>query len=337
MRCGAHYMQMKMTEPARLNVLNAGLMLVSCAAAFALPFHLFLFAYAVLGPLHYLTEISWLHDRGYFASRGRGRNWWLGLVAVTVGVLLLGYATEAPPQYEIGFVYLVFFSALMLHYVRHTASAVALIALTAGGIALASSSPTYFLIAYLLVTIIHVFVFTALFVMHGALRTRSWSGIASLAVMIACAAAFFVVTPAAAAPSTSIRAVYDFFAPLNQQLLRLFGYTTRDVFASRGGAAVMRFIAFSYTYHYLNWFSKTSIIKWHEVPKARTVVIVALWLTAIGIYAYSYELGFVVLYFLSVLHVMLEFPLNHQSFVGIGRELRGLLTPAGRESAAARS
>lgn len=43
--------------------LNCVLMVVSCAAAFLAPFHLFLFAYAVLAPLHYLTEISWLRDR----------------------------------------------------------------------------------------------------------------------------------------------------------------------------------------------------------------------------------------------------------------------------------
>jgi hypothetical protein len=29
----------------------------------------------------------------------------------------------------------------------------------------------------------------------------------------------------------------------------------------------------------------------------------------------------IALYFLSVLHVMLEFPLNQQTFAGIGREL----------------
>jgi len=28
------------------------------------------------------------------------------------------------------------------------------------------------------------------------------------------------------------------------------------------------------------------------------------------------------LYFLSILHVMLEFPLNHLTFAGIGKELR---------------
>ena len=131
----------------------------------------------------------------------------------------------------------------MPHFVKHAASAVALVGVVAAGIALASASPSYFVLAYLLVTIIHVFVFTAMFVLHGALRTRSWSAIASLGVMFACAVSFFVITPAATAPAAWLRGIYDFFAPLNTQLLRIFGYSTRSVFDSRGGAAVMRFIA----------------------------------------------------------------------------------------------
>jgi hypothetical protein len=48
----------------------------------------------------------------------------------------------------------------------------------------------------------------------------------------------------------------------------------------------------------------------------------------LALYARSYELGFVALYFLSVLHVMLEFPLNHQSFAGIAKELYAMARPA---------
>jgi hypothetical protein len=41
----------------------------------------------------------------------------------------------------------------------------------------------------------------------------------------------------------------------------------------------MRLIAFAYQYHYLNWFSKTSIIKWHEVTRARAATILRVgWL-----------------------------------------------------------
>lgn len=43
----------------------------SALAAFILPFEVFLVSYAVLGPLHYLTEISWLHDREYFLAGKR--------------------------------------------------------------------------------------------------------------------------------------------------------------------------------------------------------------------------------------------------------------------------
>ena len=32
---------------------------------------------------------------------------------------------------------------------------------------------------------------------------------------------------------------------------------------------VQAFLAFAYTYHYLNWFSKTLIIKWHQVAKKK--------------------------------------------------------------------
>src|SRR6202044_3755402 len=65
--------------------LNVGLMLVSCVVALYIPFELFLFAYAVLGPAHYLTEISWLHKRGYF-TRGKHDFLLLGGLAVLLFV-----------------------------------------------------------------------------------------------------------------------------------------------------------------------------------------------------------------------------------------------------------
>jgi hypothetical protein len=51
--------------------INIVLMFISAAAAYVLPFEVFLFSYAVLGPLHYLTEISWLHERKYFTTGAR--------------------------------------------------------------------------------------------------------------------------------------------------------------------------------------------------------------------------------------------------------------------------
>src|SRR5579859_2461246 len=64
----------------RINYINIGLMLVSCAVALYIPFELFLFAYAVLGPAHYLTEISWLEKRPFF-TRGKYDFWLIAALA----------------------------------------------------------------------------------------------------------------------------------------------------------------------------------------------------------------------------------------------------------------
>jgi hypothetical protein len=97
-------------------------------------------------------------------------------------------------------------------------------------------------------------------------------------------------------------------------------YYWASVFFSTYGIMLMRFFAFAYLYHYLNWFSKTEVIRWHKVPKIRLIVIVILWLFACGLYAYNYALGLSFLFFLSFSHVLLEFPLNMVSIVGIGKE-----------------
>ena len=58
-------------------------MIVSAVLAFILPFELFLFSYAVLGPLHYLTEIGWLHKKNYFA-KGKYDFLFLSILCVLV-------------------------------------------------------------------------------------------------------------------------------------------------------------------------------------------------------------------------------------------------------------
>src|ERR1019366_2532324 len=97
----------------------------------------------------------------------------------------------------------------------------------------------------------------------------------------------------------------------------------RHVFASDMGLTVMRFLAFAYTYHYLNWFSKIAIIKWHNVPVRRLALIGVLWAACIVLYIYNYSEAVKVLFCLSFLHVFLEFPLNHISIIGVFRALAG--------------
>ena len=74
----------------RINYLNIGLMLLSCGIALFIPFELFLFAYAVLGPAHYLTEISWLQKRRFFTPKHY--DFWL------LVVLAAFLFTSGPPS-----------------------------------------------------------------------------------------------------------------------------------------------------------------------------------------------------------------------------------------------
>ena len=55
-------------KPNTIHHLNTGLIIISCIVAFFIPFELFLFSYGILGPLHYLTEIGWLHKKNYFTK-----------------------------------------------------------------------------------------------------------------------------------------------------------------------------------------------------------------------------------------------------------------------------
>ena len=110
-------------------------------------------------------------------------------------------------------------------------------------------------------------------------------------------------------------------------------YWINAVFNSKTGILLARFIAFAYTYHYLNWFSKTSVIKWHKIPKRRFAVIGLFWAISLGLYAYNYALGLQWLFFLSFLHVLLEFPLNYVSIIGIFQTLRERLTSPGAQKA----
>jgi hypothetical protein len=328
----AHKIQRPAAPPAKddVNWLNVGLMIASCAAAIAAPFHVFLFAYAVLGPLHYLTEISWLHDRNYFTRRTLARQWWLALVLLSILVLALAYASNDPSLHRVTTVIgttlicLVFAGAAAAIYASDWRKGLGLLIILAMGLLFFSGFQTYawaVLAVTLLTTIVHVFIFTGTFILLGALKSRSRVAVLSLLVFVSCAILTATVTAPFAAPTARVRQLYLSFELLNRALLLMFG-RSQGVYESVG-VGVMRLIAFAYLYHYLNWFSKTSIIKWHEVTRSRAGAIFGFWLAGGAIYLYDYRLGLGVFYVMSMLHVFLEFPLDHQTLVDIGNALSG--------------
>jgi hypothetical protein len=321
----------------QIDWLNIGFMIASAVAACMLPFEVFLFAYAVLGPLHYLTEISWLHQRNYFTSGKRDYLWLLIIgVSLFVTAFLVPWKEMAGGRdlnrfWSAGLPYLAFVAALAMAVCQKPAAKFLCVL---GGLALLYAMmnwPVYTLIfGVFLPTLIHVYVFTGLFMLYGTLKSRSGPGYVGLVVFLACPLLLmFWPVHTGYVVSDYGRLTYPLFQELNLVILRLIGVSASDqtqlhnvMYASAAGIAIMRCIAFAYMYHYLNWFAKTSIIKWHQVSWRRLAAIAALWLISVGVYIYDYRVGFVALATLSFMHVFLEFPLNHRTIIGIVAELR---------------
>ncbi len=319
----------------RLNYLNIGLMLASAVAAFVLPFEVFLFSYAVLGPLHYLTEISWLHERRFFAKH-KADYLILGALAVTLllvallgGLLTQRISPSAAQGIGTTVIAMAFVVATVMPFLKSGMHRV--FALLAAGVAVwlvRHHAATELAFSVFLPTLVHVFLFTGAFVLFGALKSHSTSGIASFVVFLAIPLLFWLTADSSGVRPLSgyVVKTYTHFGTLNARILGLLKpggiQSVNDIFYSTYGVLVMRFIAYAYTYHYLNWFSKTSVIGWHEVSRRRLVSIGVLWVLSLALYLWNYKTGFIALYCLSFLHVFLEFPLNHLTFVGIVKELK---------------
>jgi hypothetical protein len=313
-------------EIDRLNYVNIALMVSSVLIAAYLPFETFLVAYAVMGPLHYLTEISWLHDRGYFTA---GTRDWVGLVAVAI---VAATCSLFPGQTSAGigaFVLGAFFvAAAAMVFARSGMSKIGFVVLAVVvGLAAAVWDPLFVLFTAFLPTLLHVYVFTGLFILHGAVKGRSFSGFLSLVVFLAAplVCMFGISSPEWYTPTVyALEAVgpFDLVGWLTLDLLGL--PLTREHWLG-----FMRLMGFAYSYHYLNWFSKTRIIQWHHIPRSRIKLILVVYLSALALYGYNYYWGFVAVMTLSLAHVMLELPLNFRTVAGVISEGRKFVRAKG--------
>lgn len=323
---------MSLTATERIDLFNIGLMILSAGVAMVLPFELFLFVYAVLGPLHYLTEISWLHDKGYF-TKGKYDAVWLMLVGAVLILVFFRQELELdfPQNFDANLMFVALFSAFIFVVIKNPIYKI-------GGIILlvfasqAAHNFNYFLTIFI-PTLIHVYVFTALFMLYGAIKSKSRFGYLSVAAIVVIPLTMYFVLPGTEffRVTDYSKEAYSSFVVVNKAWFRFIDQpppvTDKSaiydlIYHSPKGIIIMRFIAFAYTYHYLNWFSKTKVIQWHKVPKMRFALVVLVWLVSIGIYMYNYYLGMQWLLFLSFMHVLLEFPLNVVSILGIGNQVR---------------
>lgn len=327
-----------------LDGVNIGLLLISLAVAYILPFGAFVAAYAILGPLHYLTEINWLHTKNYFTSN----NSWLqvSMAAATLVTLpkiliylglseqgILESTTVFLNSISNGILFLGIWSAVVLMFSAAVKWRVLILSLGAILAYLLNDLPAYILIiGALLPTVLHVYVFTGLFMLYGAFKNRSLLGHFSvlLLALVPLVIAFAPTDMVLLETSEFVKSIFmeNRFYSVNLEVGKLLGLADGQSFYFYGPweRKVQIFIAFAYIYHYLNWFSKTSIIGWHKGLKGkRAFAILAIWLTIVSLFVFDYRLGFMAALTLSFWHVFAEFPLNALSVKGISQHIRDSL------------
>jgi hypothetical protein len=308
-----------------LDIAHLGLMLLALALAYLIPFELLLFAYVVLGPAHYATEISWLHDRGYFVPHCA-----VALVLAAVAILL--WFVDSASLF--GFIIWSAFVACALIVTASTGAQVSILLAGAAGVTLImyANAPWLGVIGVLLPTLIHVSLFTLIFMMLGALRARSAFQYTLIGVYIAAILLIVVAPPSASTVIPGFANVArDYFgnvAPALSHVFRVRGMTL--------DGRLTGLLAFVYSYHYLNWFIKAEVIRWTDIPRSRLALLVGVSAGSTALYLYNYAVGFAVLLAFSLIHVVLEFPLNALAARQLGEALRKRRQPERRARATAR-
>jgi len=307
-----------------IDLINIGLLIVSFLTAIWLPFELFLFSYAFLGPLHYLTEINWLDDKKFFIkSKSQGYKIFIALAAIISIYPLIKYIDRDNELINFisskrhillltGFM----FSVSLVFFTKTKKLVLALlISALVSFIGLLYIPKILLVLGLLLPTLIHVYVFTLLFMIYGQLKEYSNAGLICVILLIISPIAILMIdlVPQSYVISDFTKETFEKsgLLSINTIIAKRIGNSNDISLMSSTILKVQAFIAFAYTYHYLNWFSKTSVIGWKSsLSNLKTKYILAIWLAAIGIYLYDYVTGLMVLFFLSLLHVVLEFPLN---------------------------
>jgi hypothetical protein len=330
-----------------VDIVNFFLIWLTLGLAMKWPFQLFLFSYIVIGPVHYLTEINWLDKQDYFLRPKDSRVFVWSMVFL---VLLLTAAALLPitgawqwskPLHEAIYqlpgqpvqqilrwswvLLLVAFvmAAAWLFTERGMLRAFIVIVCLLSSTLFYTVPTVAIFFGVLLPTIGHVFLFTILFMTYGTLKTRSswgWLNIISMPLAVV----VIVAWPRTAAydsltPSLLQLTLASVAADVNYVINKWLGLLNNGRIDAYSPAffKAQSFLAFVYTYHYLNWFSKTSIIKWHQVEKKKFIFSAVLWAASLALYKVDYRLGFAAITSLSVLHIVLEFPLNFVSMRGI--------------------
>jgi hypothetical protein len=180
------------------------------------------------------------------------------------------------------------------------------------------------LIGVFLPTIIHVYFFTLIFMAYGAKKSKSGPGLFSVVLALIIPAIIFGVDIPGNAFQFSdwMKATYIstgmYGTPL--KTAQFFGWKNENSFYFNHTLELklMTFLSFIYLYHYLNWFSKTSLIQWHKsLTLKRSILIAGTWAALLLLLYVNFQLGLWIAILFSTIHVILEFPLNILSIKGL--------------------
>jgi hypothetical protein len=330
-----------------IDLLNIFLMVFSLILSLKIPFELFLFSYAVLGPLHYLTEINWLDQKKYFLQSKRdatvlyllsgfitlivfyslAEHWGIGKTLIqSLSPDTLATLDKIRP-WGVHATFVAFLSCLGFMFIPIVWARYALVlALITAAFFIETTGLYVSIFGVFLPTIIHVSIFTSIFMLIGAMRSNQWTGYLSVAVYFICCSILLFANHKFKGYSPGLSTIKAFnlstFASVSSNLITLLEPNKENDLMSMLGLRVQAFVAFAYTYHYLNWFSKTNVIGWLRIPKMQLAISLTVWAAAVTLYFINYRTGLLALLFLSMLHVYLEFPLNIQSFRDMGGLIR---------------
>lgn len=200
---------MRLTDLAHLV-----LMLAALGLAYVVPFELLLLSYVVLGPAHYATEISWLHDRSFFLPQR-------GVAAGLAALAVLAAFIENASWFGI-----VMWGALVICIAMQ--SIVLLLAAITLTLAMAVNGTSIAVLGVLLPTLVHVSLFTLVFMTLGASRSGEKIQWLLVGVYLAAIGLILLAPPTAGTLVPSFaKAAHDYFANVAPALGRLFGI--RDV------------------------------------------------------------------------------------------------------------
>ena len=177
---------------------NILLILLSFVIAWFFPVRLFLYAYALLGPLHYLTQINWTAKKGYFVDE---KSWIWIVLGITLLITVPKYliqpfflpflsssevtTTQWLLKWSNSFIFLAICLSFIFLYFKNRVSQLIAMLLAVFIAIIINATPIYIIFIGLLIpTVLHVYGFTLLFMIKGTIQNNSKAGFLSIISMV---------------------------------------------------------------------------------------------------------------------------------------------------------